>query len=246
MGKTIRIFCIVFILILHGCAYYPQLTDIPLISEKGDLQVDAGITTCISANTTASYGLTDKIAMQVFGNIGPFSYGLYNKKAPQTIGYIEPDCYYFQIAAGPYKKLKNGNILELYNGIGYGYGEANDEGTHTVGHLTGNYQIVFSQLNYGVTNRRFLNSDVGISLKAGYMHSKMLDKNYYWSVESPLAPLTDHIILLEPTALWRFGEKNLKFGLKAGTVLFYEFTSRNKSFPVGPLNIGMSLSYRFK
>ena len=217
-----------FILILQGCAYYPQLTDIPLISEKGDLQVDAGITTCITANVTASYGLTDKIALQVFGSI--------------------VNGYYFQAAAGPYKKLKNGSILELYNGIGYGYGDAYNDANP--GHLSGNYQVVFSQLNYGVTNRSFLNSDLGISLKTGYMHSYMKDDNYYdiysYDPYRQVDFIRDHSILLEPTAFWRFGGKNLKFGIKAGTVLFYEFTSQNKSFPVGPLNIGMSLSYRFK
>ncbi|MDO9153506.1 MAG: hypothetical protein Q7U47_07355 [Paludibacter sp.] len=93
-----------------------------MINKKGDVRIDAGVTSNISANATASYGLSDKIALQVYGNV--------------------VNGYYFQAAAGPYKKLKNGNILELYNGLGYGYGNAYNNANP--GNLFGNYQILFS------------------------------------------------------------------------------------------------------
>jgi len=52
-------------LMMSSCiVYHPMTTDIPLISEKNDLRVDAGISIVPSANATVSYGLTDKIAIQ--------------------------------------------------------------------------------------------------------------------------------------------------------------------------------------
>jgi hypothetical protein len=43
--------------------YQTQTTDIPLISEKHDLRVDAGVSIVPSVHATISYGLTDKIGI---------------------------------------------------------------------------------------------------------------------------------------------------------------------------------------
>lgn len=61
---------LISVLLLNGCAvYYPQTTDIPLIKEKKELRVDGGISLFPAINGTVSYGLTDKIAVQVSGNL---------------------------------------------------------------------------------------------------------------------------------------------------------------------------------
>lgn len=215
----------VLIFIFNSCAYYPQLTDIPLINKKGDVRIDAGVTSMLSANATASYGLNDKLALQVYGNI---VHG-----------------YYFQAAAGPYKNLKNGNVLELYNGLGYGYGDAYNDANP--GNLKGNYQILFSQLNFGHRNGSFAHSDYGVSLKAGYMHSYMKDDNYYdiYSYEPfrAINYIRDHSLLLEPTAFWRFGGERLKISFKVGSSYICKFTNRDKYFPYSNLNFGIGLNY---
>src|SRR6056297_2745530 len=103
----IKIITFVFLvsLMTSSCVvYYPQTADIPLISKKNDLRVDAGISSMISTNATVSYGLTDNIAIQAYGNV--------------------INGYYFHGAVGHYKELTNRKIIEFYGGIGYGYGNA--------------------------------------------------------------------------------------------------------------------------
>lgn len=86
--------------------YHPQTIDIPLISTKHDLRIDAGISIVPSAYSTVSCGLTDKVALQAFGSLG------------------SDERYYFQGAIGIYKNYDNQKVMELYSGFGYGYGSA--------------------------------------------------------------------------------------------------------------------------
>ena len=75
-----------------------------MISKKNDLRMDTGISILPPAQATVSYGLTQKVAIQGFG-----SYGTDNS-------------YYFQGAAGLYKNKANNKVLEVYGGLGVGYG----------------------------------------------------------------------------------------------------------------------------
>ncbi|MBP1665078.1 MAG: hypothetical protein H6Q19_2218 [Bacteroidetes bacterium] len=94
-------------IILSGCiVYQTQMTDVPLISEKSDLRIDAGVSVIPAVQTTVSYGLTDKIAIQGYGSVGA------------------DHNYYFQAATGLYKNKGNDRVMEVYGGFGYGYGDA--------------------------------------------------------------------------------------------------------------------------
>ena len=104
---NVRVITLGFLLslMMTSCiVYHTQTTDVPLISKKNDLRVDAGVSIVPSLHATISYGLTDKIAIQGFGSIGT------------------GDRYYFQAATGLYKDKGNSRVLELYGGFGYGYG----------------------------------------------------------------------------------------------------------------------------
>ena len=70
------LFSIAVSVLLTSCSIYqPLVADIPLISKKNDLRVDAALTLLPSMNATVSYGLTNKIALQVYGrNHGPDYY----------------------------------------------------------------------------------------------------------------------------------------------------------------------------
>src|SRR5574340_24703 len=88
------------------CVYHPQTVDIPLIKKKNDLRIDGGISLIPTIHSTISYGLTNKIAIQVFGS---------------TAG---DERKYLQLATGLYKAYENQMAMELYTGFGYGYGDA--------------------------------------------------------------------------------------------------------------------------
>ncbi len=92
-----------YLVILNSCViWHTQTPDIPLINTKKDLRVDASISFIPSAQATVSYGLTDKVAVQLYGNIGIH------------------DRYYIQPSIGLYKKLKKRQVQEIYAGFGYG------------------------------------------------------------------------------------------------------------------------------
>src|SRR5664279_772763 len=120
-----------FLLTIGCCVYHPQTTDIPLIKGKKDLRIDAGISIVPGIHSTISYGLTKKIAIQVYGS---------------TEGAAK-EGRYFQIAPGIYKAYDNHMVMELYGGFGSGYGDAYKDSNP--GHLYGNYQLYFLQYNIG-------------------------------------------------------------------------------------------------
>ena len=227
MKNRILISGILISTLMSSCiVYHPMTTDIPLISEKNDLRVDAGISVVPSANATISYGLTDKIAIQGFGSIGY-------------------DRYYFQAATGLYKNKGNSKIFELYGGFGYGYGDAYNDANP--GNLRGNYQLYFAQANYGKIANESSNFEIGFGIKGGYLHSNLTDKNYYgWISETgPFKTYHDESILLEPIGFIRIGGNRLRFNVKLGGTMIYKFTNTDKNLPYSYLNLGIGLNYRF-
>jgi len=214
--------------LMAGCVvYHPMTTDVPLISKKNDLRVDAGISVVPSAHASITYGLTKSIAIQGFGSIGT------------------DDRYYLQAATGFYKNTGNNRIFELYGGFGYGYGDAYNDANP--GNLLGDYQLYFGQANYGKIAAEGSLLDAGFGIKAGYLHSNLTDKNYYeWiSEEGPFKTYHDDSMLIEPVGFIRIGGEKLKFSVKLGGTWIYKYTNADKSFPYSYLNIGLGINYRF-
>ncbi len=101
-----------------------MVTDIPLINKKNDLRIDGGVSLIPSLYTTVSYGLTDKIAVQGFANIGMTEY--------------------LQGAIGRYQNFGKGGVFEWYGGLGYGKADAQNNANP--GNLYGDYQLYFTQI----------------------------------------------------------------------------------------------------
>jgi hypothetical protein len=220
------LFSIAVSVLLTSCSIYqPLVADIPLISKKNDLRVDAALTLLPSMNATVSYGLTNKIALQVYGrNHGPD--------------------YYFQGAAGYYKELGNKITMEAYTGFGYGFGNSDIENGLRL--IEGNYQTYFEQFNIGKSNVGSLHLDYGIGLKLGLLHSNFYDTyNIVLINEQPIQILySDNSLLLEPTCFLRFGGEKLKFSIKLGYCWINKFTNINEYFPYDNLTLGVGLNYR--
>jgi hypothetical protein len=226
--KNLVIGLLIAIMTTSCCVYNPQTIDIPLITQKHDLRLDAGISIIPSANATISYGLTNKIALQVFGTIG------------------SDERYYFQIAPGIYKTFKHQTVGEIFAGIGYGHGNAYRDANP--GNMFGNYQIYLVQYNFGKYDSKFLKMDYGFGLKMGYFHSDLTDQNYYrfYSENGPFASYDEKSFLIEPLAFARFGGEKLKFNIKVGFCKVFKITNTDKYIPTEPLNIGLGLNYLIK
>lgn len=226
MNRTIISFASLFLLTLFsGCFYHPHSSDIPLISEKGEVRVDGGISLIPTAHATISYGLTNKIAIQAYASKG-------NDKNN-----------YLQASTGIYKKFNANEVLETY--VGYGNGNSYDFSTITGGKLFGSYQLYFGQFNYGKIRDENSKIEYALSIKAGYLTANLTANNYF---EPPTSnfELKDNNLLVEPSGLIRFGGNKFKLGLKLGYNYLYKFNNQDLYIPYSRFNFGLGLNYNFK
>lgn len=219
-------------------AYRPQVSQIPLIHEKGELQVNGSIG--LSAplgdgylGATATYGATDWLAVQAHvnwtGDKGAFG----------------------QASVGAYKAWKKA-VLEGY--VGYGFGgnrwesNSSDENTHIV---TSRFHLPFGQLNFGWAGLANGHIDIGIGLKGGCIFPDIYDEKIYAnSGQIQIRTNKDPIGLLEPQFFFRAGGKHLKWTLDIGYSQLWS-TSADKEVFSGtsavymPFTITTGLTYDF-
>lgn len=217
------------LLSMTSCVYYPQAVDIPLISEKNDLRLDAGVSTDVSAHCTVSYGLSDKIALQGFGRYGA------------------DEKYYYQGAIGLYKKYLNDLISEGYAGFGYGISDLQTT-KHDAGELEGTFKLYFLQWNIGRKDRRFAHVDYGLGLKGGLLSTSFTDEGWwnedYYETDIPYK-FIDQSLVFEPHAVFRIGGSHLKFNVKLGSCMLYKLTHQKYKMPFSFWNIGIGFNYHF-
>jgi len=209
--------------------YHPQTTDIPLIREKSDLRIDAGVSFVQTVHSTISYGLTNKVAIQAFGSLGSES-----KK-------------YFQLAPGLYKNnINKSMVMELYGGFGYGYGDAYKD--INPGNLYGNYQLYFLQCNIGKYSIKSSHTDFGFGIKTGLFHSNLIDHNFYHrgTEEGPFINYKENSILIEPLVSLKVGGENLKLSFKFGGCWILKLTHPDIYIPTSKLNFGVGINFSTK
>ena len=223
--KKVFFFGIMIFLMINGCGvYHPQTTDIPLIRNKNDLRIDAGISVVPTANATISYGLTNKLAIQVFGSIGS-------------------DEYYFQVAPGLYKELGQQKVMEFYGGFGYGYGYVYKD-AHP-GSMFGDYQLYFVQYNLGKYATSSEHIDYGFGIKTGYFHSNLTDENYYkfYSYTGPYDIYKENSLLVEPIIFLRLGGERVKFRFNAGVSWIINISNPDNYIPTSIFNMGFGINF---
>jgi hypothetical protein len=222
------VYVIMFTLSTMSCAvYHPNLVDIPLINKRGAGRINAGISP-FGYHGTVSVGITKKMAIQTFGS------------------FAGEHIYYVQQSIGYYKDLGNKKVLELYSGFGYGYGDAYNDANP--GDLLGNYQVYFTQFNFGKIDCDFAHADLGIALKTGLLHSKLTDRNYYARNGPPYESsgiYTDNSLLMEPQAFVRIGGRQVKLTFQIGAAKVFKFTNTDKWFPAFPVNFGLGINCNF-
>jgi len=216
---------ILFFLLINGCGvYHPQTIDIPLIREKNDLRIDAGISVVPTVHSTISYGLTKKLAIQAFGSVGS-------------------DEYYFQVAPGLYKDLGRQRVMEFYGGFGYGYGDIYKDANP--GSMFGNYQLYFVQYNLGKYATGSQHLDYGFGIKTGYFHSILTDENYYkfYSYTGPYDIYDENSLLIEPVIFCRLGGERVKFRINAGLSWIMKISNPENYIPVAIFNMGFGINF---
>ena len=240
------------VLLFNGCAvYYPQTTDIPLIKEKKELRVDGGISLFPAINGTVSYGLTDKIAVQVSGNLMPGA-AYYSKPLFQ---------YLITGAIGLYKYNPNNNwTKELYVGIGTGYSTDYNYDDYHSGTLLGDYQVYYVQGNIGRRGIKHKFFEYAFGLKLGLINSHLSVQDVYvFSGQRPMQTFNELGAFIEPAISIKLGGERLMFNIKPSFCYMKKIISTNdhysdqvsylsgfgREYPYFPFGIGLSLNYRF-
>jgi len=100
-------------ILISGCSpnyYIPNTQNVPLISEKGEVNITVA-TVQNQLDFQGAYGLTDKIALQANGSV------FFNKNDNEGDG---GSGKYFEIGGGYFKPVANGYVFETYGIIGFG------------------------------------------------------------------------------------------------------------------------------
>ena len=240
------------LLLFNGCAvYYPQTTDIPLIKEKNELRVDGGISLFPAINGTVSYGLTDKIAVQVSGNLMPGA-AYYSKPLFQ---------YLITGAVGLYKYNPTNNwTKELYVGFGNGYSTDYDYDHYHSGTLLGNYQIYYVQGNIGRRGIKHKFFEYAFGLKLGLINTHFsVEDVYAYSGQRTIQKYNELGAFIEPTISIKLGSDRLMFNIKPSFCYMKKIISTNfhysdqvrdyldygYNYPYFPFGIGFGLNYRW-
>jgi len=237
-------------LLFNGCAvYYPQTSDIPLIKEKKELRVDGGISLFPAINGTVSYGLTDKIAVQVSGNLMP-GYAYY------TPGLFQ---YLITSAVGYYKYNPTNNwTKELYFGIGSGYSTDYGYDSYHSGTLLGDYQIYYVQGNIGRRGVKHKFFEYAFVLKLGLINTHFFVEDVYTYTSNTTGQKYNELgAFIEPVISIKLGGERLMFNIKPSFCYMKTIIKTNDHFtdqyliykdyeyPYFPYGIGLSLNYRF-
>jgi len=202
--------------IMTGCAtYYPQIVDVPLIKEKGDLRINAGASWAPSVHATVSYGMTDVVAVQMYGSLDFGGRG------------------HVQGALGLFKGFENNAVIELYGGYGYGNSLNWDEELPQM--TSRDYHLPFIQFNIGKSDRSSVHVDYGLGLKVGYLNTYLLSRDDY----RPSYSYND--LIAEPCIFFRFGKK-VKYSVMFKYLWTRDNITNSKYYSFNNINVGMGVN----
>ncbi len=236
--KNIRVlfFALILGLFSAGCgAYSPVCTDIPLISQRGELQVEGAILP--EGNNYSESPLVMR---------GSLTYGFANHFAAGISA--DPIRHYAQLTAGTFFARDNGLVWELYAGCCLGNGiRTGFFGRDPDNDAKSKYYMQFVQANVGWLDlTRILHLDIAFSLKAGgvYANSEFSDGYDDWG-DFLFHYADGYRFMLEPTAEIRFGWEYIKFNVKCGWTYVFNNTGNHEVFPYYPFSLGAGMSFRF-
>lgn len=240
---------ILSIIIFSSCAsiYIPSAPNIALISEKKELDVNAGIFTN-SLILSGAYGLSDKYSL--IGGTS-LSYGAFTKYDnlfsilvnDEEIVFNDENINYkhcnSELGFGKYKVANENRIIELYTGLGYGY-------TETTISQKANYGSLFLQANYGIKKAH---AEFGLSAKligSYFAYSESHFSGYNTNEQFP-------VLTAQIGGITRFGFEKFKFWVSPGVNISSVFVDSynnelgfvNEDFT--PLfHLGFGINYNFK
>lgn len=252
--KLTHFYIIVFLYLLSGCTtlYIPSPKNIPLLEEKGEVQVEVGVSTN-SIFATGSYAFSEKYAFIAnsafsFYNFSDFSdLGDLRSYGELTIlsGGAEIAHRSVEAGFGRFNILpESKRCLEAFVGVGYSVGNFDDKDYNN------RYINGFFQIN---TNKKHKKLEIGWSFSCNYVYFNFKHPDYY-NKKNKEEIIYSKFSLIQPGALFfmRFGSEHLKLTIRNGINLAFPLSSncpiKTNSFETEHtvFHISMGLCYSFK
>lgn len=204
--------------------YIPQHAQVPLLEQRGEVQVSAGMSTGGMLDATLSAGLTDHLATQMHISGQPLQ--------------LQPGTY--SMAVGYYRHV-GPLVAEAWLGIEQGSVYNRSHWSMIVEWTrwtTGEYNLPFVQVDCGLRDLTPLHIDCGMALRAGIMKPGL--RTTTWNEEMSAQYTSIYAAgtaLLEPQLFVRMGMRHMKYNLQMGWVL--PFSSSVEDFPRKTFSLSM-------
>lgn len=215
--------------------YHPHNAELPLLHKQGQMQVEG------SLSMTAPLLLSPAINAS-------FAYAPLNMLGVQAAASLTDfKNLYVQGAAGTFFPFGL-SVLECYVGYGYGtsYFDHQSESQTNKYFIDGNYNLVYSQINFGWAELAEGDFDIGIGLKGGIMTphwdkinigddgTRTIDESH-----------TDAHFLMEPQLMLRFGWEQFKFSINASYAFIDGWPTENNYFNYERFSVGLGVHINF-
>ena len=221
-----------------GCAsvYMPSPASIPLFEEKGETQIEAGVSTN-SIFVVGNYAFSEKYALIANGNLS-----FYNFSSDLTIyPFYDVAHRSIETGLGRYNMIQNFKLpLEIFTGIRYGNADR-----FTEARLEDKmwYLQSFIQVNFG---KRSKYNEIGSSSRVAFSYISFAEMER----KSSDIFYTDFSSLhLEQLCFFRFGGEHLKVTIRVGMSIMYPlFSYTSNKFDselIIHLHHSVGLSYHF-
>ena len=227
---------LLMVVLMTSCVvYHPHNADIPLLHEKGEMQIDASAS--ISAPLLAHPALNASFSYAPLQAVG----------LQASFSITELNTFYAQALAGTFHPFGK-TVLEGY--LGYGYGISCNDNINTVRdvhyRVDGRYNLYFGQVNLGWVNLIEGDIDFGVGVKGGVMQSQwekvLLQEDGTEKLEETLdAP---HL-LLEPQVMFRIGGQKLKLSVNVSYAYLSDWPNENNFFNYERFSASLGLHFRF-
>lgn len=223
--------------IFSSCVVYsPHNADIPLLYERGQLQIDGSASMSVplfavpALNASVAYSPLNHVAVQ----------GAASLSALNSI--------YAQGAVGTYFPFGN-MVLECY--AGYGYGHTNIDSIPSIENspgyrIDGNYNLYYGQLNLGWAQLLDGYLDLGFGVKGGLLAPNWT--RYKLSTDAPNEVKETHTnnhMLIEPQFVLRVGAQHLKFTFNLSYAYLSDWPTQNLYQNYDRFSIALGIHYKF-
>lgn len=208
--------------------YIPQHAQVPLLEQRGEVQLTAGMSTGGMLDATLSAGLTDHLATQMHLSGQPL------QNLPGT----------YSMALGYYRHL-GPVVAEAWLGMEQGsvcnrsYWAIEVEWYRSI---SGKYNLPFVQLDCGLRDLTPLHIDCGVALRGGIMKPQLTTTTWNgWDGESTRSNYGAGTPLLEPQLFVRMGWGGVKYSLQMGWC--YPSTGGNGTLHYKPFSLMMGAAF---